>query len=137
MSEDLRNAAHEAGHAVAAHLLGRLVVLVSLEGPYGGGPCSVDRHPRETLQAQRRPEPHWYALETDALITWAGPLCEHYADDSQHGDADERTVQMHKEPGRRHEPEPPTPIPLGLPTPVIYQGEVEPEVFPVVPFNDY
>src|SRR3954452_2911464 len=114
MSDDLRNAAHEAGHAVAAHLLGGLVVLVSLEGPYGGGPCSVDRHPRETLQAQRRPQPHWYALETDALITWAGPLCEHYADDYQHGD-DDRTVQMHEAAtGRRREPESPPPIPLGL-----------------------
>jgi hypothetical protein len=70
------------------------------------------------------------------LITWAGPLCEHYADEYERSeDEGPRVPPIAVE--RVPEPEPPAPIPLGLPIPVMYQGEVEPEVFPVVPFNDH
>ena len=86
MTDDarLRLAAHEAGHAVAAHLLDRIVTMVSLDyAPVGGG-ASIDRMPREPLGHRRRPLAHWYEAESDCLIVLAGPLSErldHDADD--------------------------------------------------------
>lgn len=124
-----RAAAHEAGHAVAAWLLGRHVVMVSLDGWTAptGGPCSVDRAPTEPLQGSRRPLPHWHALEDEVLIVMAGALCEDLAEEYA---------------------APPVPVPSGprrvadpaplraVSTPVMWQDADEPPTWPGQPLSD-
>jgi hypothetical protein len=71
-----RLASHEAGHAVAAWCLGRIVTMVTLDHPATGGGASVDRMPYEALGTVRRPLATWYEVESDCLAILAGPLCE-------------------------------------------------------------
>jgi hypothetical protein len=71
-----RLAKHEAGHAVASWLLGRVVMMVSLDYPPVGGGASIDKMPYEALGAARRPLAAWYEVESDCLVILAGPLCE-------------------------------------------------------------
>jgi hypothetical protein len=71
-----RLAAHEAGHAVAAHLLDRVIPMVSLDYAPTGGGVSVDRLPPEPLGHRRRPLGHWYEAESDCLTVLAGALSE-------------------------------------------------------------
>jgi hypothetical protein len=122
-SDRHRAAAHEAGHAVAAHLLGRLVTLVSLDGPTGG-PCSIDKRPIEPL-ANRRPLPHWHATEDEILIVLAGALCENLTEQEQ------PTVTS----GPRRVPDPPPLHPAPF-APVQWQTADEPPVWPEVPESD-
>jgi hypothetical protein len=68
------DAAHEAGHVVAAWLLGREPLLVTLDGPTGT-PCAVDR-PRDDHTLPIR-----HAAVDEAVIALAGPLCERFADE--------------------------------------------------------
>ena len=76
MTNRRRVAAHEAGHAVMAHLLARLVVMVSLDGPPVGGGVSIDRMPREPLSRRRRPLAHWHEIEDEVVVCAAGQLSE-------------------------------------------------------------
>jgi hypothetical protein len=71
-----RLAAHEAGHAVAAHLLDRVIPMVSIDYAPTGGGVSVDRLPPEPLGHRRRPLGHWYEEESDCLTVLAGALSE-------------------------------------------------------------
>jgi len=75
-----RTAAHEAGHATAAFLLDRKVVLVSIDTTAQfDGPCSIDVEHREPLNGRRRPAQHWHKLGDEALVVLAGPLAEQLA----------------------------------------------------------
>jgi hypothetical protein len=77
MSEDLhRVARHEAGHAVGAHLLGRVVLAVTLQHPAVGGGASADRLPREPLGHRRRPTAAWHETEDELVILFLGELSE-------------------------------------------------------------
>lgn len=125
-----RTAAHEAGHAVAAFLLGRVNVLVSLDGPFGG-PVSVDRHPPDYLGGKRRPAAHWYEAETDVVITLAGPLSEHLGDEPAPVYAAVMTTWRAPEPEPRTEPAPTVPIP------VAFQDADEQPRWPRVPLTDH
>lgn len=71
-----RLAAHEAGHAVAAWALGRIVTMLTLDHPATGGGASIDKMPYEALGTKRRPLAHWYEVESDCLVILAGPLSE-------------------------------------------------------------
>jgi hypothetical protein len=71
-----RLAAHEAGHATAAYLLGRINTLLTLNHPATGGGASVDRMAPEPLNGHRRPLAAWYEAESDCLVVLAGPLSE-------------------------------------------------------------
>jgi hypothetical protein len=132
MSDDarLRVACHEAAHAVAAHLLDREVLLVSLTGPLGR-PCSIDRPHLEPLNGRgRRSGPPWYWVETEIVIVLAGDIGEALADEAT--TAPEAALAG---PARRV-PDPP-PIPPTVPRPVVWQAplEAEPE-WPTVHFSD-
>lgn len=85
MDRDERLAAHEAGHAVMAHLMDRVVTMVTLDYPPVGGGASIDRMPREPIGHHRRPLAAWHTAEDDCLIVLAGPLSEridHDADEA-------------------------------------------------------
>jgi len=73
--ERLTDARHEAGHATAAHLLGRRVILLSVEEEPFGSPCMEDRFPMEPLGHRHHPDAQWVNACDDVIITLAGPLC--------------------------------------------------------------
>jgi hypothetical protein len=129
MSSDLRLARHECAHAVAAHLLDRVVLMVSLDGPPVGGGVSIDRAPREPLGHHRRPLAHWYEAETEVLVALAGQLAE---------GLEPREHEIPLTPQRV--PDEPLPRrdagPAVLPLPVAWQEADEPPVWPVVPQSD-
>jgi hypothetical protein len=108
-----RLAANEAGHAVAAHLMDRVVTMVSLDyAPVGGG-ASIDCMPREPLGHRRRPLAAWHAAEDDCLIVLAGPLSErldHATDDEPPLSLTPRRV--HPRPRQHRRPRPVSPLPV-------------------------
>ena len=79
MSDDLdlrRVARHESGHAVGAHLLGRVVLAVSLHFPPVGGGASADRLPRDPLGHRRRPTALWHEIEDELVVLFLGEISE-------------------------------------------------------------
>lgn len=69
MSLALRVAYHEAGHALAAHFLGRRVESVSI-GPGGGGAVRQEPLPAEATDEQ---------IKHGLVVVFAGPEAERYA----------------------------------------------------------
>jgi hypothetical protein len=132
MTDLHRLAAHEAGHAVAAWILGRANTLVSLDYPPVGGGVSIDRMPSESLGYRRRPLAAWHAMEDDCLIVLAGPLSERIDHD-----ADEPPLPL--TPQRVPDDDPDTIEDLGPvlpPLPVVWQAaDKEPE-WPELPQSD-
>jgi hypothetical protein len=81
--ERLRVACHEAGHATAAFMLDRKVVLVSIDTALShfDGPCSIDEPKVEFLNGRRRPAAHWHELADLVVVVLCGPLAEKLADE--------------------------------------------------------
>ena len=131
MSDDLdlrRVARHEAGHAVGAHLLGRVVLAVSLNFPPVGGGAFADRLPREPLGHQRRPTALWHETEDELVVLFLGELSENLED------YDAVPVIS----GRVEDDPPPAPSEVRerLPQWVTYQDAEDPPQWPHVPLQD-
>ena len=78
MSLGLRVAYHEAGHALAAHFLGRRVESVSI-GRGGGGVVRRSRY---------RPKRRTRRSSADSVVVFAGEAAERYAPVQERADDD-------------------------------------------------
>ena len=123
----VKDAAHEAGHACMAWLVGRRVIAVSPDGLLGG-PCSVDKAPIEPLNGHRRPLAGWHAASDEILVALAGALGEALID-APDEPALSRTPQRVPEREPLHVPEP---------RPVMFQqtDDGEPPEWPEAPESD-
>ena len=125
-----RVARHECGHAVGAHLLGRVVLAVTLEHPTVGGGASADRLPREPLGHRRRPTALWHEIDDELVVLFLGEISEDLED--------YEVVPVIS--GRVEDEPPPAPQapdgPARLPQWVSWQDADEPPRWPNVPLQD-